>query len=75
MDRCSPPSGGRLRITEADAGSTYPGSAPRPCATAKAGLDGGKIWIHNAPVGDFGCVLARTDPAAGHRGMSIFLVD
>jgi hypothetical protein len=39
-------------------------------------LDGGKLWIHNAPVCDFAVVLARTDPerrAAGgarrrHRG-------
>lgn len=38
-------------------------------------LNGGKIWIHNAPVADLGFVLARTDKAAGHRGMSIFIVD
>ncbi|MGG5819436.1 acyl-CoA dehydrogenase family protein [Falsiroseomonas sp. HW251] len=38
-------------------------------------LDGAKLWIHNAPVADFAAVLARTDPAAGHRGMSVFLVD
>jgi alkylation response protein AidB-like acyl-CoA dehydrogenase len=38
-------------------------------------LDGAKLWIHNAPVADVAAVLARTDPAAGHRGMSIFLVD
>ena len=38
-------------------------------------LSGSKIWIHNAPVADLGFVLARTDPAAGHRGMSIFIVD
>ena len=38
-------------------------------------LNGGKIWIHNAPVADVGFVLARTDKAAGHRGMSIFIVD
>ena len=38
-------------------------------------LNGGKIWIHNAPVADIGFVLARTDKAAGHRGMSIFIVD
>ena len=38
-------------------------------------LNGGKIWIHNAPVADLGFVLARTDKAAGHRGMSIFVVD
>ncbi len=38
-------------------------------------LNGGKIWIHNAPVADIGFVLARTDKAAGNRGMSIFIVD
>lgn len=38
-------------------------------------LNGGKIWIHNAPVADVGFVLARTAPEAGHRGMSIFMVD
>jgi alkylation response protein AidB-like acyl-CoA dehydrogenase len=38
-------------------------------------LNGGKIWIHNAPVADVGFVLARTDKEAGNRGMSIFIVD
>lgn len=38
-------------------------------------LNGGKIWIHNAPVADTGFVLARTDKEAGNRGMSIFIVD
>ncbi|MCG4261497.1 acyl-CoA dehydrogenase family protein [Acetobacter senegalensis] len=38
-------------------------------------LNGGKIWIHNAPVADTGFVLARTNKEAGNRGMSIFIVD
>ena len=38
-------------------------------------LNGGKIWIHNAPVADLAFVLAVTDKDAGHRGMSIFIVD
>ncbi|MNE16976.1 Acyl-CoA dehydrogenase [compost metagenome] len=38
-------------------------------------LNGSKLWIHNAPVADLAFVLARTDPAAGKRGMSIFIVD
>lgn len=38
-------------------------------------LNGGKIWIHNAPVADLAFVLAVTDKEAGHRGMSIFIVD
>jgi alkylation response protein AidB-like acyl-CoA dehydrogenase len=63
-------------LTEAEAGSDL--SNLRSTATRTADgwtLTGAKLWIHNAPVCDFACVLARTDPAAGHRGMSIFLVD
>ena len=37
-------------------------------------LNGGKLWIHNAPVAEVGFVLARTNPSAGNRGMSIFVV-
>jgi len=63
-------------ITEPEAGTDVSGLK----TTAKRDgqgwrLNGGKIWIHNAPVADYGFVLARTDPAAGHRGMSIFIVD
>jgi alkylation response protein AidB-like acyl-CoA dehydrogenase len=63
-------------LTEAEAGSDL--SNLRSTATRTADgwtLSGAKLWIHNAPVCDFACVLARTDPSAGHRGMSIFLVD
>ena len=63
-------------LTEPEAGSDL--SNLRTTATRTANgwtLTGEKIWIHNAPVCDFACALARTDPAAGHRGMSIFLVD
>jgi alkylation response protein AidB-like acyl-CoA dehydrogenase len=38
-------------------------------------LDGEKVFIHNAPVADFAVVLARTEPAALRRGLSVFLVD
>ena len=38
-------------------------------------LTGNKIWIHNAPICDFAVVLTRTDKEAGHRGMSIFIVE
>ncbi len=63
-------------ITEAGAGSDVSGVR----TTAKRDgegwiLNGDKLWIHNAPVADVGFVLARTDPEAGHRGMSIFVVD
>ena len=63
-------------LTEAEAGSDLAGLRTRATRTADGWLlDGAKLWIHNAPVADFAAVLARTDPAAGHRGMSILLVD
>jgi alkylation response protein AidB-like acyl-CoA dehydrogenase len=63
-------------ITEAEAGSDVSGIKTSAVRTSGGWrLNGGKLWIHNAPVADFGFVLARTDPAAGHRGMSIFIVD
>lgn len=63
-------------LTEAEAGSDLSGLR----TTARRDgdgwvLNGGKLWIHNAPLADMGLVLARTDPEAGHRGMSIFIVD
>ncbi|WP_431282117.1 acyl-CoA dehydrogenase family protein [Humitalea sp. 24SJ18S-53] len=63
-------------LTEAEAGSDLAGLKTTARRDADGWvLDGAKLWIHNAPVADFAAVLARTDPAAGHRGMSIFLVD
>ena len=63
-------------LTEAEAGSDLSNLRSTATRTAEGWtLTGSKLWIHNAPVCDFACVLARTDPAAGHRGMSIFLVD
>ena len=64
-------------ITEAEAGSDVSGikTTATPLPGGGWRLDGGKLWIHNAPVADFATVLARTDKDAGHRGMSIFLVD
>ncbi|MBK9674074.1 MAG: acyl-CoA dehydrogenase family protein [Betaproteobacteria bacterium] len=63
-------------LTEAAAGSDLAGL--RTTATPDGDgwrLTGEKLWIHNAPVADFALVLARTDPALGNRGMSIFVVD
>jgi alkylation response protein AidB-like acyl-CoA dehydrogenase len=63
-------------ITEAEAGTDVSGIktiAVRGHSNWR--LSGSKIWIHNAPVADYGYVLARTDPDAGNRGMSIFIVD
>jgi hypothetical protein len=63
-------------LTEADAGSDL--AALKTHAVREGSgwrLNGQKMWIHMAPRADFCAVLARTDPAAGHRGMSIFLVE
>ncbi len=70
-DRCC-----AYALTEAEAGSDL--AALKTTALRDGSgwrLNGQKMWIHMAPLADFAAVLARTDPAAGHRGMSIFLVD
>ena len=38
-------------------------------------LNGRKAWITNAGVSDVYTVFAKTDPAAGHRGISAFVVE
>ena len=63
-------------ITETEAGTDVSGIRTTAMRDGEGWiLNGGKIWIHNAPVADVGFVLARTNPEAGHRGMSIFIVD
>lgn len=63
-------------ITEAGAGSDVSGLKTTAVRDGDGWrLNGAKLWIHNAPVADVAFVLARTDPAAGKRGMSIFIVD
>ncbi|MEO0992036.1 MAG: acyl-CoA dehydrogenase family protein, partial [Pseudomonadota bacterium] len=63
-------------ITEPEAGTDVSGIRTEAVKDGDRWvLNGGKIWIHNAPVADVGFVLARTDREAGNRGMSIFIVD
>ena len=38
-------------------------------------LSGTKYWITNAGISDLYTVFAKTDPAAGHRGISAFVVE
>jgi alkylation response protein AidB-like acyl-CoA dehydrogenase len=38
-------------------------------------LNGRKLWITNAGISDRYTVFAKTDPAAGHRGISAFVVE
>jgi glutaryl-CoA dehydrogenase (non-decarboxylating) len=37
-------------------------------------LNGSKMWITNANVADVAVVYAKTDPSAGHRGVTAFVV-
>jgi alkylation response protein AidB-like acyl-CoA dehydrogenase len=63
-------------ITEPEAGTDVSGIRTEAVRDGQGWvLNGGKIWIHNAPVADVGFVLARTDKESGKRGMSIFIVD
>ena len=38
-------------------------------------LNGTKTWISNGGIADFYCVFAKTDPEAGARGITAFIVD
>jgi len=63
-------------LSEADAGSDV---AAMRCRAVRDGdhyvLSGTKYWITNAGVSDFYTVFAKTDPDAGSRGISCFLVE
>jgi len=67
---------GSYCLSEADAGSDV---AAMRCRAVKDGdsyvLNGSKYWITNAGISDFYSVFAKTDPEAGHRGVSCFLVE
>lgn len=63
-------------VTEAAAGSNVVGIETR--AERKNGhyvINGSKTFITNASHAHFFTVFAKTDPAAGHRGMSAFIID
>jgi acyl-CoA dehydrogenase len=63
-------------VTEPGAGSDVAGM--QTSARSEGGrfiLSGTKIWISNAAEADFFIVFANTDPNAGHKGISAFLVD
>jgi acyl-CoA dehydrogenase len=63
-------------VTEAAAGSNVVGIETR--AERKNGsyiINGSKIFITNASHAHFFTVFAKTDPDAGHKGMSCFIID
>ena len=63
-------------LSEADAGSDV---AAMRCRARRDGdhyvLSGSKYWITNAGVSDTYTIFAKTDPDAGHRGISCFVVE
>ena len=63
-------------LSEADAGSDVSGMRTRAVRDGDHYLlTGRKLWITNAGVSDFYTVFAKTDPSAGHRGISCFVVE
>jgi alkylation response protein AidB-like acyl-CoA dehydrogenase len=63
-------------LSEADAGSDVAGMRTRAVRDGdNYVLTGRKLWITNAGVSDFYTVFAKTDPDAGHRGISCFVVE
>lgn len=63
-------------MTEPDAGSDVAGiKSTAVRAGDKYILNGSKTWITDGPVASFFTVFAKTDPAAGHNGMSCFVVE
>jgi isovaleryl-CoA dehydrogenase len=67
---------GALAMSEAGSGSDVVSMALR--AEARDGdfiLSGTKMWITNGPDADVLVVYAKTDPAAGPRGITAFIVE
>jgi isovaleryl-CoA dehydrogenase len=67
---------GGLAMSEAEAGSDV--ISMRLKAQRKGSryvLSGSKMWITNGPVGDLFVVYAKTDAAAGSKGITAFLVE
>src|SRR5499425_3876081 len=67
---------GALAMSEPEAGSDVVSMRTR--ADRKGDryiLNGSKMWITNGPVADTLVVYAKTDPAAGARGITAFIVE
>ena len=63
-------------LSEAQAGSDA-GAMATTARFAEGGvtLQGSKTWISNGGIADYYCVFAKTDPQAGTRGITAFIVD
>ncbi|TVU88525.1 acyl-CoA dehydrogenase family protein [Vreelandella titanicae] len=67
---------GAIAMTEPHAGSDLASMRTRAKRTAEGWeLNGSKIFITNGQFADLVIVCAKTDPAAGAKGVSLFLVD
>ena len=63
-------------LSEPDAGSDVASITTRAVRDGDSYvLNGSKCWITNAGISDLYLVFAKTDPPAGHRGISAFLVE
>jgi alkylation response protein AidB-like acyl-CoA dehydrogenase len=63
-------------LSEPDAGSDVAGMKTRAVRDGDHYvISGTKYWITNAGISDTYTVFAKTDPEAGHRGISCFLVE
>nr|WP_062342930.1 acyl-CoA dehydrogenase family protein [Herbidospora sakaeratensis] len=63
-------------LSEAEAGSDAAAMRTRAVADGDSYvLDGVKTWITNAGISEFYTVMAVTDPSAGARGISAFVVE
>ncbi|HZU74365.1 MAG TPA: acyl-CoA dehydrogenase family protein [Acidimicrobiales bacterium] len=63
-------------LSEADAGSDVASMRTRAVRDGDSYvLNGTKHWITNAGISDTYTVFARTNPEAGHRGISAFVVE
>ncbi|MCJ7798418.1 MAG: acyl-CoA dehydrogenase family protein [Polaromonas sp.] len=63
-------------LSKADAGSDAGAMTTR--ATEMAGgwaIDGSKTWISNGGIADFYVTFVKTDPGAGRRGITAFIID
>ncbi|HEX4261789.1 MAG TPA: isovaleryl-CoA dehydrogenase [Acetobacteraceae bacterium] len=67
---------GALAMSEPGAGSDVVGMRTRAERRGdRFVLDGSKMWITNGPDADVLVVYAKTDPAAGSRGITAFLIE
>jgi alkylation response protein AidB-like acyl-CoA dehydrogenase len=67
---------GCMGLTEPGAGSDVASLATRAVRRDRGYvLDGRKMFITNGGIADLAVVYAKTDPAAGHAGISAFLVE